>query len=176
MKLRNRPGWCVLVLTCITWMPAGGCVSDGDAPSACREGADEVIQPGTNLCWKRCPIGQTWTGTSCSGTEQPCGWESAGPFCAQLGDGFRLPTKTEMMELLGGCTPPADDRERPVYCDDCASSPACSEMFPGDTGYYWTGTVYDPSASVWDVQFLIGDIDNGAIVNSIAVRCVRTAP
>ena len=48
--------------------------TDSDADSDTDLGwcgaADEVRQPDTNLCWKRCPIGRKWNGTWCIETTE----------------------------------------------------------------------------------------------------------
>ncbi len=52
--------------------------------------AGEVKQPGTNLYWLRCPIGQRWTGSSCKGDARSMKWNRAMKACpnTQMGDGY----------------------------------------------------------------------------------------
>ena len=38
----------------------------------CLDG--EVLQPGTELCWLRCPLGQTLNGSVCNGTKIWANW------------------------------------------------------------------------------------------------------
>ena len=145
---------------------------DGGAMPSCLEG-QEVLQPGTTLCWLRCPGGQAWNGGYCVGQPTSSSWDWAMQLCEELGGGYRLPTKQETEALLGGCIYPGGPMGRPVECRPCSQSQSCSQMFPGDTGYYWTASVDTLGSSSWDCNFESGVIDTGANTNPLTHRCLR---
>ncbi len=132
-----------------------------------------VLQPGTNLYWLRCPYGQSWTGSSCEGNAREINWHVAKNVCP--GD-YRLPTRQELVSLLGGCD--ADVRGgKAGPCNKCAESSRCSSMFGQDEGYYWSSSSYaaDPS-NAWYVYFDDGYVNNGVKDVASSVRCVRSGP
>ena len=61
---------------------------------------NEIKQPYTDLYWLRCPLGQTWNGSACTGKTNQMDWTTAQSACPE---GFRVPTRQEFMSLLGGC-------------------------------------------------------------------------
>jgi hypothetical protein len=102
-----------------------------------------------------------WSDTLCNG--ERVNFKKAEKACAALGEGWRLPTRAELLSLV----------------DDTRSDPAIDTARFNDTksGAYWTGT---PLASVssfaWIVNFVNGNASgfhrdfSGAFVR--AVRCV----
>ena len=137
------------------------------------EETKDVKQPGMNLYWLRCPIGQRWTGSSCKGKAREMNWHKAKKACP---GGYRLPTRQEFVSLLGGCD--ANVRGGKYgYCNKCAKSRKCRSMFGKDERYYGSSSSYaaDPSYA-WGVHFdsgLVDDVDKGDDNN---VRCVRSGP
>ena len=98
----------------------------------------DVKQPGTNLYWLRCRIGESWTGSSCEGNARKISWHDAKNACP---GGYRLPTRQEFMSLLGGCDAKVRGGGR-GYCNRCAKSNKCSSMFGKDEGWYWSSSSY----------------------------------
>jgi len=122
----------------------------------------EVKQPGTNLYWLGCPIGQRWSGSSCEGDARRMSWHDAGNACPS---GYRLPTRQEFVSLLGG-------KE-----NSCSKSSKCSSMFGGDRRSYWSSSSYAADSShAWGVRFGNGRVDYYAKGNGRHVRCVRGGP
>ena len=88
----------------------------------------------TGLEWQRCPHGQSWTGSGCSGAAWEGTWEDAVRITAP--GGFRLPTIDELKTLV----------------------PYDLKVFPGDD-WFWSST---PGAahtgSAWYLAFYGGYI------------------
>ncbi len=133
----------------------------------------DVKQPGTNLYWLRCPIGQRWTGSSCKGKAREMNWHKAKNACP---DGYWLPTRQEFVSLLGGCD--ADVKGgKGGSCNKCAKSRKCRSMFGKDERHYWSSSSdAADSPYVWNVRFNSGDVDCGDKDNDFGVRCVRSGP
>ncbi len=134
----------------------------------------DVNQPGTNLYWLRCPIGQRWTGSSCEGKARFMKWEKAMNACP---GGYRLPTRQEFVSLLGGCDSSVRGGKY-GRCNKCAESNKCSSMFGEETGVYWSSSSSAAdSSSAWYVNF-----DGGYVyyfvgkVGGSNARCVRSGP
>ncbi len=126
----------------------------------------EVRQPGTNLYWMRCPVGKSWTGSSCEGNAGRMNWHGAMRACPS---GYRLPTRKEFMSLLGGC--------ESGTCNKCAKSSKCSSMFGEETGFFWSSSSYeDDSRYVWCVGFDFGGVSRAPKGGDVGVRCVRGEP
>lgn len=161
-----------------------GCGFDEDADAPC-DSADDVRQPGTNLCWRRCPVGQTWTGGSCSGTRAFVDWcdasgKSEGDctsdypgagICSTFGEDYRLPSGDDYHVLFesGGCSGETQN--------------LCTQMFGVDTGEYWTSTTvqgqYPELVEMELGEFELGhkyEDENGGPGAGAAVRCVKTGP
>jgi len=135
------------------------------------EQAGEVKQPGTNVYWMRCPLGQTWSGSSCQGVPSRMPWARAMKACPA---GYRLPTRQEFVNLLDGC----DEKVRgggSGYCAICGKSAMCSSMFGKDEGYYWSSSV-SGSSSAWDASFYGGRIAGDDQSPGGYMRCVRVGP
>ncbi len=133
----------------------------------------DVKQPGTKLYWLRCPLGQRWTGSSCTGKAKEIKWKKAMIACPK---DYRLPTREEFVSLLGGCD--ADVPGGKIgYCNDCAKSSRCSSMFGEDRSYYWSSSSYAPAPSVaWVVGFGTGSVSGGVKDDGRVVRCARSGP
>ena len=139
--------------------------------------AHEVRQPETDLCWLRCPIGQSWNadGQLCSGVVSTLDRNDAVAACALLDDGSTLAGRGEMIELLGNCSPQVVEDGVEGLCDSCGASATCSEMFWLDVQTYWTRT--DGSLSAWAVSFETGSVFMpGNELQLYSARCVRPLP
>lgn len=159
--------------------------SDSDTGSFCGT-AHEVQQPLTDLCWRRCPLGQTWNGDSCAGTGIEMNWcdasgedlygctaENPGQDVCEIsfGEGNRLPTVEEFIALLGNCI----DQGSYYECDDCQGGDGpttCTGMFASDTGYYWSSTPFDATHAI-DAGFPTGNVGGIVPYYLVGIRCVR---
>ncbi|MBW1811816.1 MAG: DUF1566 domain-containing protein [Deltaproteobacteria bacterium] len=135
------------------------------------EATQEVRQPGTNIYWLRCPLGQIWSGSSCQGERRSMPWADAIKACPA---GYRLPTRQEFANLLGGC----DENARGGgygYCASCGKSSMCSSMFGKDRGFYWSSSSLSGDSSLaWLVGFPAGNVGISAGKDDgHDVRCVR---
>ena len=105
----------------------------------------EVKDLKTGLIWQRCSLGQTWSGTSCTGKTTEYEWKAALQAAKKMGSGWRMPNVTELSSLL----------ELACYF------PAINEDFFPDTihGMFWSSS---PSAyrssRVWCVSFYNGGV------------------
>ncbi len=60
----------------------------------------EVKDKQTNLIWQRCSLGQTWSGTTCTGTAATYNWTNALQTAKNMGNGWRVPNIKELESLL----------------------------------------------------------------------------
>ena len=128
---------------------------------------DEVTDPSTGLTWKRCSVGQTWTGSTCSDNPSMLTWSAALKAAVAAGADWRLPNVKELRSLVEECKigPAINSRLFPTS----ATAPA---RLP-----YWTGspanTANLPYAAVgndaWVVYFDDGNVNAAAIVPSYIV-------
>lgn len=118
----------------------------------------------TGLTWLRCSLGQSWDGTTCTGTASAYTWQAAlqapvGYSFAGLGD-WRLPNKNELASLV----------ERSCY------EPAMNlTVFPDMASLYvWSSSPLAGSSDyAWSVYFLYGDVGFDNRSSSEQVRLVR---
>ena len=88
-----------------------------------------VIDLKTGLEWMRCSVGQRWNGKNCIGEPVPLNHDDMEIVIKianeQLGDGWRLPSKDELLSLV---------------CQSCGIPTINQEIFP-NTGAlpFWTG-------------------------------------
>lgn len=143
------------------------------ATVAAAERTKDVKQPGSNLYWLRCPSGQTWTGSDCQGERSKMKWDAAMKACPA---GYRLPTRQEFVELLGGCDGAVSGVQTGA-CASCEKSAGCSAMFGEALGFYWSSSSYAALPSfAWLVAFGSGNVVNVDKRNDYDVRCVRSGP
>ena len=118
----------------------------------------EVKDKETGLIWQRCSLGQTWSGTSCTGktTEyKRYEWKPALQEAEKMGSGWRTPNVKELRSLV----------EFACYY------PAINEVFFPNTqsGSYWSSSPFT------GVDFTFGSVGgsgfNGA---NLYVRLVRS--
>ena len=151
---------------------AGG--SEGpSAPGAGASSSADVQQPGTNLYWMRCPVGQNWSGLACTGDAKTMSWNAVKSACPS---GYRLPTRQEFVDLLGGCDNDVTSG-KPGYCKKCSKSGNCGSMFPSYTNWYWSSSSYaDDVSYAWFVYFTYGNVYSIDKSDSYYARCVRGGP
>ena len=97
--------------------------------------------------WMRCSVGQIWNGTDCEGVAVQLTQEDVARAIvianAQLGPGWRLPSRAELEGLV---------------CKACAPVKIELDSFPNTFGEpYWTGEVngFAPR-HIWTVNFMTG--------------------
>ena len=60
----------------------------------------EVKDLQTGLIWQRCSLGQTWSGTTCTGTATTYNWINALRTTVNMGNGWRVPNIKELASLV----------------------------------------------------------------------------
>lgn len=145
----------------------------------------EVRDRTSNLIWKRCTVGQTWTGNSCSGKSSRFTFDDAPQLAT---GGWRVPTIRELSTLIRCVNVQTEETINlgdggAIVRHACKGSAMRANMdpdaFPGaDLGNTWSSS---PSASgaayAWAFQPLYGALVNGdSRTNGYAVRLVRSAP
>jgi hypothetical protein len=170
--------WAIALCTAVAG--AAAACGGGDATAqveewkkSAPEGAGIVREPGTDTPWLQCAVGQTRSGTSCTGEPIELTWEQARGACPA---GFRLPTRSEMARLLGDCDEDVENSDR-GYCAPCAKSGSCKALFGADQGSYWTSTTFNYYPSwAWYSDFRDGNITNNGKSFTYLVRCVGGPP
>jgi hypothetical protein len=106
-----------------------------------------VIDLQHSVEWMRCSVGQIWNGTDCEGVAVKLTQEEVARAIvianAQLGPGWRLPSRAELEGLV---------------CKACAPVKIELDSFPNTLGEpYWTGEVngFAPR-HIWTVNFMTG--------------------
>ena len=163
--------------------------TDTDPDTSWCDTIHEVRQPGTDLCWRRCPLGQTWDGDSCEGTwtviwkdwcdasgqtATGCTPDNPGQDICELtlGGGFRLPTAEEFSVLLEESGLGWYDGKE---CDGGDGATICTGMFGYDSGLYWSSSPGGDDYA-WDARFNVGYVDILGVDRDHSVRCVRSGP
>ena len=128
------------------------------------QGNGTVSHSPTRLMWQRCAVGQTWTGSSCSGTASTFTWDAArlltSTFAGQ--SDWRLPNEEELVSLV-----------------DYSRGPPTINMalFPNTAVYpstFWSGSVDAAnSGSAWWVGFDFGHARSSDKYGTYQVRLVR---
>ena len=67
-----------------------------------NSGAGTVAHTPTGLIWKRCSEGQTWTGSTCSGSATTYTWDQAVALTSNFSGNsdWRIPTEEELISLV----------------------------------------------------------------------------
>lgn len=125
----------------------------------------EVLDTKTQLTWARCSVGQSWSGSACTGTATVMSHEAALTYAAAQ-SGWRLPNVKELASLaVIECIYPAIDatvfRNTPAF-------------------WYWTSSPYlGDSSYAWGVNFSVMHESKyvGSYVRSdnLHVRLVRAS-
>jgi hypothetical protein len=90
--------------------------------------------------------------------EREMTWAEAKAYAASLGDGWRLPTRAELLTLV----------------DDTRCNPACSAFPDCPSEYFWTSTPWAGSSSyAWLVTFNDGTASANDVSSNYRARCVR---
>jgi Protein of unknown function (DUF1566) len=119
----------------------------------------EVTDGKTGLIWRRCSEGQTWSGTTCTGSASSFTHEGALAH-AKTQTGWRLPNVKELTSLV--------DRSRSDPSINVAAFPAT----PSD--WYWTSSpLVGDSSGAWFVYFSYGGVNGNSRYGSSRVRLVR---
>jgi len=126
----------------------------------------------TGLMWKRCTEGQTWSGSSCTGSGTRVAWAAALEQAEQSTyagySDWRLPNVKELRSIV----------------EECANRPAINtEVFPNASltqdSYLWSSTTSaydgDLDGGAWYVQFLDGFSSRDGRDFPYAFRLVRDA-
>lgn len=118
---------------------------------------DEVLDYRTNLIWKRCAVGKTWSGSACTGISDSLTWAQA--LAAGTTGSWRLPNIKELLSIVE------------VSC----GSPAINEnIFPNTSNdFFWTSSPYVNNNQAWLVSFEDGNDQGGSKSDGGAVRLVR---
>ena len=118
----------------------------------------------TGLMWMRCLLGQTWDGTTCSGSVQGYTWQNAlqaatGYAFAGYSD-WRLPNKNELASIVE---------------EACFNPSINTSVFPNaPASSVWSSSPYaGGSDGAWHVHFGGGGVVNGGKTHLGHVRLVR---
>lgn len=123
-----------------------------------------ALQHPSRLIWMRCALGQTWTGSDCSGQADEMNWEAAlqaaNDFEFAGLDDWRLPNRNELGNII----------------EQRCHSPAINHgVFPSPPGgWFWSSSpAMGNSGQGWAVMFDDGQVQSVAISGQYAVRLVR---
>lgn len=124
----------------------------------------QVIDKRTGLVWARCSVGQTWDGSTCTGSPTYLRHEEA-MILAEQTNGWRLPNVKELASIVSRpCIPAIDDLAFPAT----------------PLGGTWTSTPNPTptSISAWTVEFLDGSVyrSHQSRAGFSTARLVRTSP
>jgi hypothetical protein len=118
----------------------------------------------TGLSWMRCSMGQTWTGSSCSGAASTHTWDAAKALTSNFAgkSDWRLPSPWELTTI--------------VDYDIASPGPTINPtIFPGTpSSYFWSGSPNaNSSYGAWVVSFSYGYPYYGNRYGNYSVRLVR---
>lgn len=122
-------------------------------------GGSEVKDKQTGLIWQRCSLGQSWDGTTCSGTASAIKWSQALSQVQDLGKGYRLPNIKELQSLA----------------EDACINPLINEtIFPNTNLWYWSASPdVKRHGYAWGMDFQYGVVHYAGKSGSKHVRAVR---
>ena len=106
-------------------------------------GDTEVKDTKTGLIWQRCSLGQTWSGSSCTGKAATYDWTNALQTAKNMGNEWRVPNIKELDSLV----------------EEACYNAAINETFFPNTvsSYYWSSSpVANDSSDAWVVDFYQG--------------------
>ncbi|MEE4638057.1 MAG: DUF1566 domain-containing protein [Wenzhouxiangella sp.] len=127
-------------------------------------GNGTVLHRPTRLVWLRCAVGQSWTGTECSGTAAGLDWAAALNAADQAADGghsdWRVPNRNELGSIV-------ESR--------CHGPSINGTVFPDSPiGGFWTSSpVSGQDQQAWAIDFDHGTLQPRANDTDQALRLVR---
>jgi hypothetical protein len=147
-----------------------------------REAAEALTQAGMlqkgNLMWMRCAMGQTWDGSTCTGTANEYTWDQAmalRPSFAGYSD-WRVPTHEELLSIRY-CSNGIDSLDDgSTRCSAGRVSPTINQMdFPNPPDRpFWSGSPVAANSDVaWSVDFSSGSGYWNLKYGNFPVRLVR---
>ena len=154
----------ISIIFCVALLPAvakaqscNASIAESTPDAQFQISNDEVLDYRTNLIWKRCAVGKTWTGTTCTGTSDSLTWAQA--LAAGTTGNWRLPNIKELLSIVE------------VSC----GLPAINEaIFPNTSNeFFWTSSPYVNNNQAWSVSFEDGNDQGGDKSGGAAVRLVR---
>lgn len=120
---------------------------------------EEVKDTVTGLIWQRCSVGQTWNGTTCTGTATRHTWQQALTVAKNLGNGYRLPNIKELQSLVE---------------TKCYSPSINTNIFPNtQQSIYWSSSPYGADYG-WSVIFHQSNTNAKNKADKNYVRAVRS--
>jgi len=145
-------------------------------------GDGTVTDVTTRLQWQRCSVGQTWTGSTCSGEISRHNWEEARKLGSRFAghNDWRLPTKDELQTLIY-CSSgqPTTWNKTGDKCQGEFQEPTIDTVaFPNTPSsmFFWSSS---PDAGItyyaWFVGFDSGSVYSSFRFNVVAVRLVRAS-
>ena len=145
-------------------------VQRGESGATQRSSLEGIANKSPPRRWLKCAVGVSNQSGFCIGEASLMNHVQAEAACPA---GFRLPTRAELTELLGGCQKSVKRRWR-GRCRTCADSSKCLHLFGKDEGSYWTSTAVDDSA--WYVNFDDGFVGFRPKGRDAGVHCIRGVP
>lgn len=127
-------------------------------------GDGTVLHRPTRLVWQRCAVGQSWTGTGCSGTADLLDWAAALSAAENATDAshsdWRVPNRNELGAIVE------------TRCHGPAINGA---IFPDSptTGFWTSSPVSGQAGQAWTVDFDQGIVQSQAQDNEQGLRLVR---
>lgn len=143
--------------------PSGNVLSTPTADFT-DNGDGTVTHSKTGLTWQRCAVGQTWDGSTCTGSASSVTWSAALQAAAASSfashSDWRLPNLKELTSIVE---------------EGCYSPSINSTLFPNDPGSWtWSSTSYAAvPAYAWNVGFVNGNANNDDKTVNSYVRLVR---
>ncbi|TAN70856.1 MAG: DUF1566 domain-containing protein [Methylobacter sp.] len=123
-----------------------------------------VTHKRTGLMWQRCAVGQTWTGSTCSGTARSYTYAVARKVVSNLAgySDWRIPNANELVSI--------------VSYDKVAPSINLDQFPNTHQLVFWSSSPYvGGSNRAWYVHFDYGSVDYYGGYHSFPVRLVRTS-
>ena len=156
----NKRLWLLALLASPVWVAQAACPTWPTAERFTLNGA-EVTDKRTGLVWARCSVGQSWSGSTCTGSATALTHEAALQHAATQ-SGWRLPNVKELASLADkGCINPAID----------------AGAFPAaPSALYWSSSpLAGGTSSAWGVHFYDGSVGLPYRGNANQVRLVRAS-